>query len=85
MARLGLDKLSVALAMTVICGALGLVAIFITQATLSEAYAIAIVLVFVALYALWRLEFKASYNFRTGRTPVKVKSNSIRLNLEIAF
>lgn len=79
LARLGLDKLSVALAVTVINGALGLVAIFITQATLAEAYSIAVSLVLVALYALWRIEFKASYNFRTGRTPVKVESDSINL------
>lgn len=78
LARLGLDKLSVALAITVISGALGLVAIFITQATLAEAYSIAVVLVFVAVYALWRLEFKASSNFRTGRTPVKVSPNSVQ-------
>jgi UDP-GlcNAc:undecaprenyl-phosphate GlcNAc-1-phosphate transferase len=77
--RLGLDKLSVVLAVTVICGGLGLVAIFITRATVFEAYSIGIALVLVALYALWRIEFKASYNFRTGRTPIKVKSDTIPL------
>jgi UDP-GlcNAc:undecaprenyl-phosphate GlcNAc-1-phosphate transferase len=76
LARLGLDKLSVALAITVIGGALGLVAIFVTRATLSEAYTIALSLLLVAVYALWRIEFSASYNFRTGRTPVKVDSDS---------
>ncbi|GAB4444148.1 MAG: MraY family glycosyltransferase [Anaerolineae bacterium] len=79
LARLGLDKLSVALAVTVICGALGWVAIFITQATLAEAYSIAVVLLLIALYALWRIEFKASYNFRTGRTPVKVETETGKL------
>jgi UDP-GlcNAc:undecaprenyl-phosphate/decaprenyl-phosphate GlcNAc-1-phosphate transferase len=74
--RLGLDKLSVALAVTVISGALGLVAIFITEATLSEAYVIAISLLGVAAYILWKLEFKASYNFRTGRTPAKVETEN---------
>jgi hypothetical protein len=73
---MGLDKLSVALAVTVISGALGLVAIFITRATLTEAYIIAIALILVALYVLWRIEFSASYNFRTGRTPVKVELDS---------
>jgi UDP-GlcNAc:undecaprenyl-phosphate GlcNAc-1-phosphate transferase len=76
LARMGLDKLSVALAVTVISGALGLVAIFITRATLTEAYIIAIALILVALYVLWRIEFSASYNFRTGRTPVKVELDS---------
>lgn len=66
LARLGMDKLSVALAVSLISGALGLVAIFITQASLTEAYVVAGTLVCLALYLLWRLEFKASYHFRTG-------------------
>ncbi len=74
LSRLGMDKLSVALAVAVISGALGLVAIFITQATVNEAYVVATTLLALALYVLWRLEFSASYNFRTGRTPVKVES-----------
>ena len=40
-----------------------------------EAYVIALGLILVALYALWRIEFMASYNFRTGRTPVKVEND----------
>ncbi|HXV43506.1 MAG TPA: MraY family glycosyltransferase [Anaerolineae bacterium] len=80
LARLGLDKLSVALVVTVLSGALGLVAIFITQANLAEAYSIAVALIFVALYSLWRLEFRPSYNFRTGRTPVKVEAESVKVS-----
>jgi UDP-GlcNAc:undecaprenyl-phosphate GlcNAc-1-phosphate transferase len=76
--RLGLDKLSVALTVSVICGALGLVAIFITQANLAEAYVVALTLLGLALYVLWQIEFKASYNFRTGRTPVKVESEPVK-------
>lgn len=76
LARLGLDKLSVALTITVINGALGLVAIFVTQANLAEAYSVAAGLLVVALYALWKIEFNVSYNFRTGRTPVKVDVDS---------
>jgi hypothetical protein len=72
-----MDKLSVALAVAVISGALGLVAIFITQATVSEAYVVAVTLLALALYVLWRLEFSASYNFRTGRTPVKVETERV--------
>ncbi len=74
LARLGLDRLSVALAVTVISGALGLVAIFVTEAALSEAYVIAASLLALAGYVLWKLEFKASYNFRTGRSPVKTET-----------
>lgn len=67
LARLGLDNLSVALAISLINGALGLVAIFITHASPAEAYVVATTLVLVALYVLWRLEFKASYTLRTGK------------------
>ena len=65
--RLGLDKLSVALAVSLISGALGLIALFVTQASLFDAYTIAGGLVLVMLYALWQLEFKRSYFFRTGQ------------------
>ena len=67
MARLGMDGLSVALTVSLISGALGLAAIFVTQANLFEAWVVAIALAGVALYALWRWELKASYVFRTGR------------------
>ncbi len=69
MARLGMTGLSVALAVSLISGALGLVAIFITRASLLEAYAIAATLLLLALYMLWRLEFRASYQFITGFQP----------------
>jgi len=73
LARLGMNKLSVALAISLIGGGLGLVAIFITQASISEAYVVAITLIFVALYALWQLEFKPSHQFRTGQEAIKAK------------
>ncbi|MCB0209247.1 MAG: undecaprenyl/decaprenyl-phosphate alpha-N-acetylglucosaminyl 1-phosphate transferase [Anaerolineae bacterium] len=72
LSRYGLDKLSVALAVSLINGALGLVAIFVTQASKSEAYVVGISLVGLALYALWQLEFKASFWFRTGKEPVQL-------------
>jgi UDP-GlcNAc:undecaprenyl-phosphate GlcNAc-1-phosphate transferase len=67
LARLGMDKLSVALTTALITGALGLVALFITRATLLEAYSVGITLLLLALYILWRIEFKASLNLRTGQ------------------
>ena len=67
LARLGMNGLSVALTISLICGALGLVAIFITQASVAEAYTVGASLLLIALYAMWRLEFSASYDFRTGR------------------
>lgn len=72
LARLGLNGLAVALAISLINGALGLVAIFVTQASLPEAYVVAITLLFITLYALWHLEFRASYAFRTGHPPLQV-------------
>lgn len=66
LARLGLDRLAVALTVSLINGALGLIAIFVTQVTVIEAYAIAGTLIGIVLYVLWHLEFKASYQFRTG-------------------
>ncbi|MBN1993149.1 MAG: undecaprenyl/decaprenyl-phosphate alpha-N-acetylglucosaminyl 1-phosphate transferase [Anaerolineae bacterium] len=68
MARLGMDKLSVALATCVISGALGLIAIFVTQASLTQAYIILGSLILLSVYALWRLEFNASDHLKTGAT-----------------
>lgn len=69
LSRYGLNKLSVALTVSLLNGALGLVAIFVTQASRSEAYVMGASLVALAIYALWRLEFKASVWFRTGKEP----------------
>ncbi len=71
LARLGMTNLSVALAISLINCALGLIAIFTTQAELAEAYAIAMSLVGLAIYILWRIEFVASYKFRTGKSGTK--------------
>jgi len=75
--RLGMDGLALALGISLISGALGLIAIFITQATLAEAYVVAATLIFIALYSLWRLEFKAEYDFRTGH-PTESEIESIK-------
>lgn len=76
LARLGMDKLSVAFGISLVSGALGLVAIFITQASLSEAYAVGTVLLLLAIYILWKIEFKASYEFRTGRAEYPLPAGS---------
>jgi UDP-GlcNAc:undecaprenyl-phosphate GlcNAc-1-phosphate transferase len=73
--RYGIDGLSVALTISLINGALGLIAIFITQASLSEAYVVATTLFFLVVYALWQLEFKATYEFRTGHVPKEDDGN----------
>ncbi|MCB9077321.1 MAG: undecaprenyl/decaprenyl-phosphate alpha-N-acetylglucosaminyl 1-phosphate transferase [Anaerolineaceae bacterium] len=72
LSRYGLDKLSVALAVGLINGVLGLIAIFVTQASSIEAGAVAMTLAGIAVYSLWRLEFKASFWFRTGKEPAQL-------------
>ena len=67
LSRYGMDKLSVALTVSLITGALGLAAIFVTQASEFEAYAVFAALVVLALYTLWMIEFKTTYEFRTGK------------------
>ena len=44
-----------------------LIAIFITQATIFEAYVVFAALVVLALYSLWTIEFKPTHEFRTGK------------------
>jgi UDP-GlcNAc:undecaprenyl-phosphate GlcNAc-1-phosphate transferase len=74
LARLGMDDLSVAFAASLICGALGFIAIFVTQASLMEAYVVFTALILLALYLLWQLEFKVSVHLRTG-FPVSSRSS----------
>jgi len=80
LARLGMDKLSVALTVSLISGALGMVALFVTQITNPiEAYTILASLIMIALYVLWHIEFKASYAFRTGKS-LKIKPEGVKIN-----
>ena len=64
--RLGLDKLSVAFGMGLINGALGILATFIMRAGIWEAYTVAGAIFLLALYVLWRIEFRASDEIRMG-------------------
>ncbi len=70
MARLGMDKLSGALGVSLITGALGLVAIFITQANKMEADIVFGSLLALAGYMLWFMEFKPTLHIRTGDKPI---------------
>jgi UDP-GlcNAc:undecaprenyl-phosphate GlcNAc-1-phosphate transferase len=67
LARYGFDKLSVAFAVSLITGSLGMAAIVITQASKAEAYTIFAAIIILALYILWLIELKPSYEFRTGQ------------------
>ncbi len=79
MSRLGMDKLSVALAVCLIGSTLGLVALLITQASRAEAYVVFAALSFIALYVLWRIEFKPSLQFRTGKELPQTETDHIKI------
>lgn len=84
LARLGISRLSVALVVSLISGALGLIAIFVTGASnKAEAYTVLATLGVIALYALWQMEFKPSLQFRTGHEILPTEANTTEtLNLK---
>jgi UDP-GlcNAc:undecaprenyl-phosphate GlcNAc-1-phosphate transferase len=53
---MGATQREAVLMLYLVCCALGVVAMFLTQATIIEGYVMGGVLAAVALYALWRLE-----------------------------
>lgn len=53
---MGLSQREAVLAIYLICGALGVLAIFLTQAGTVEGYVIGAVVTLVGLFGLWRLE-----------------------------
>lgn len=65
--RAGLGKLGTSLALALAGGALGMVAVFITQAGLIDGYVLGGMTFLVALYAFWRVEWLPSLAFRTGK------------------
>jgi len=54
--RLGATQREAVLMLYLVCCALGVVAMFLTQASVMEGYFVGALLALVALYALWRLE-----------------------------
>lgn len=79
LARLGLNGLSVALTISLVSGALGLVAIFVTRASRAEAYTIVFSLIILAVYILWQIEFKPSFQFRTGKEPPTSQITEVKI------
>jgi UDP-GlcNAc:undecaprenyl-phosphate GlcNAc-1-phosphate transferase len=53
---MGLSQREAVMAIYLICGALGVLAIFLTQASIVEGYAIGAVVILAGLFGLWRLE-----------------------------
>jgi UDP-GlcNAc:undecaprenyl-phosphate GlcNAc-1-phosphate transferase len=54
--RAGLTRREAVLTLYIVCFMLGLLAVFVTQASIVEGYTVGGLLVLAALYALWRLE-----------------------------
>lgn len=64
--RLGMDKLSVALAVGLVNCGLGILATFLMQADIREAYTTMAMILLLALYVLWQIEFRAPDKIRIG-------------------
>lgn len=54
----GLTRREAVLSLYLVCGVLGMVAVFITRATPLEAYAVGGVIALIAVYMLWRMEWR---------------------------
>jgi UDP-GlcNAc:undecaprenyl-phosphate GlcNAc-1-phosphate transferase len=53
---MGLSQREVVMAICLICGTLGMLAVFLTQASIVEGYAIGAVVILAGLFGLWKLE-----------------------------
>ncbi len=65
--RLGLGQYGVPLALGLIGAALGCAALILVHGTLLDSVFVQVIVALIALYALYRLEFKASFELRTGK------------------
>ncbi len=54
----GLTRREAVLSLYLVCGALGMIAVLITRSSPPEAYALGGVIVLIALYMLWKLEWR---------------------------
>ncbi len=67
LARLGLEPLGATLTLDLFSGALGMIAMFVMQANLTEGYVMGGLTLLTACYALWLLDWRLSYKLRTGK------------------
>lgn len=65
--RLGFGVLGSALALDMVGAALGLAAVFVMQANLIEGYAMGLIMLLLAGYVLWRVEWALPLALRVGR------------------
>ena len=54
--RMGLSQRETVLILYLVCGALGVLAVYLTEASIIEGYAVGGAVLLLALYSLWRLE-----------------------------
>jgi UDP-GlcNAc:undecaprenyl-phosphate GlcNAc-1-phosphate transferase len=66
LARLGLGTLGATLALDLIGGGLGMVAVFVMQANLVEGYTVGALVFLLACYTLWQLEWRLDDEQRVG-------------------
>ncbi|MBN1580211.1 MAG: undecaprenyl/decaprenyl-phosphate alpha-N-acetylglucosaminyl 1-phosphate transferase [Anaerolineae bacterium] len=67
LSRLGLGSMGATLALDLIGGAFGIIAIFVMQASVIEGYLIAGLIFALACYALWKLDWRLDYRLRVGQ------------------
>jgi UDP-GlcNAc:undecaprenyl-phosphate GlcNAc-1-phosphate transferase len=65
--RLGFGRLGATLILDLIAGGLGMMAVFVMQANLIEGYAMGAMVLLLACLALYKLEWRLSYQERVGR------------------
>jgi UDP-GlcNAc:undecaprenyl-phosphate GlcNAc-1-phosphate transferase len=66
LARLGLGSLGATLALDLIGGGLGMIAVFVMQSNLVEGYTVGILTFLLACYMLWQLEWRLDDERRLG-------------------
>jgi UDP-GlcNAc:undecaprenyl-phosphate GlcNAc-1-phosphate transferase len=64
--RIGLGRLGATLALDLAAGGFGMTAVFVMQANLVEGYAMGAMVLLLACFALYRLEWRLSYQDRVG-------------------
>lgn len=67
--RVGMGKLGATLALDLVGGALGMTAVFCMQANQQEGYALGILVLGLACFLMWKLEWGLPYSVRTGSPP----------------
>ena len=65
--RIGLGRLGATLALDLAGGAMGMTAVFVMQANEQEGYALGILVLALACFVMWKLEWRLPYELRVGK------------------